>query len=127
MTCYLRSDLLGFAKSDAKKPKTKEGSGAAVSASGGRGEAKGGKYAARIQDGYDHDGSPKYRYFETEEAYEKYLAGQGRSKAAKQLEHKVKAEHAESTDKHTGRVVHKPASKDSSLLSVKKSLLYIRI
>lgn len=129
MNFYLRSDLLGFSKSESEssKPKTKEGSGDPVSASGGRGSTKGGKYAARVQDGYDHDGSPKYRYFETEEEYEKYLEGKGRSKEAKKLEHKVKQEHKESTDKHTGRVVHQPASKDHSLLSVKKSILFVRI
>lgn len=111
---YLREDLLK------SKTDTKAGSNKPADVSGGKGEQRGGKYVARVQDGYEKDGSPKYRYFKTEEEYETYLKGKGRSKAAKQLEHKVKREHEESTDKQTGRVIHQPASKKPGLLSKEK-------
>jgi len=122
---YLREELTKSKDSkDPDKP---------TNISGGRGEQRGGKYVARVQIGYEKDGSPKYRYFESEEEYEKYLQGRGRSKAAKELERKVKREHEESKDKHTGSIVHQPASRKLGLLSkdkekVAKSLrLYVRI
>lgn len=127
---YLRSELLN--KSKAEKPKTKAGAGKAVdtgSKESGRGSQRGGKYVARVQVGYEKDGSPKYRYFKTNEEYETYMSARGESKEAKKLESKVKREHRESTDKQTGRVVHQPASRElpSGLLSTKKSLsLFVR-
>lgn len=127
---YLRSELLN--KSKAGKPKTKAGAGDTVQVAGkefGRGAHRGGKYVARVQVGYEKDGSPKYRYFKTEEDYETYMSARGESKEAKKLETKVKKEHRESTDKQTGRVVHQPASRalPSGLLSTKKSLsLFVR-
>lgn len=129
---YLRAELLNKSKKDLAKPKTKAKAGDAVSTSdtsGGRGSQRGGKYVARVQVGYEKDGSPKYRYFKTNEEYETYMSARGESKEAKKLEHKVKKEHQESTDKHTGRVIHQPASRDmpSGLLSTKKSLsLFVR-
>lgn len=122
---YLRSQLLN----KAIKPSLKAGADDAVAAGdSGRGAQRGGKYVARVQVGYEKDGSPKYRYFHTEEDYETYLAGKGRSPEAKKLERKVKREHAESTSKQTGLVVHQPASKKpSGLLSTTKKSLYVRI
>jgi len=38
-------------------------------------ELRGGKYAARHQEGLEADGSPKYRYFKTAAEYQEYLAG----------------------------------------------------
>lgn len=132
---YLRAELLNKAGKSPKssgdgKPKTKAGAGTPGDVSGGRGEQRGGDYVARIQVGYEKDGSPKYRYFRTEEAYEEYLKGRGRSKASQELEDKVKREHEESTDKHSGTVVHQPASKikPGLLGAARKSLpLYVRI
>jgi hypothetical protein len=126
---YLREELLSKAKSDGK-PSASAGAGKAESAlSGGRGEQRGGKYVARIEVGYEKDGSPKYRYFKTEEDYEKYMKGRGVSKEAQKLENKVKREHAESTSAATGRVVHQPASKkeEPGLLSPVRKSLYVRI
>ncbi|NJL53705.1 hypothetical protein HC928_00270 [bacterium] len=127
MRLYIRNDLV---KSNKKDLEQKAGAGKPADVSGGKGEQRGGKYTARVQIGYEKDGSPKYRYFQTEEEYETYLQGKGRSKESKKLEHKVKQEHAESTDKQTGRVVHQPASKKPGLLSkdkVSKSLkLFVR-
>ena len=124
---YLRAQLL----SKAIKPSLSADHEGSSSLSGGRGEQRGGKYVARVQVGYEKDGSPKYRYFHTEEDYETYLAGKGRSKEAKQLERKVKREHEESKAKHTGLVVHQPASKKESgglLSTTRKSLpIYVRI
>lgn len=125
MLLYIREELI---KSEAKQ---KAKAGKPVDVSGGKGEQRGGQYVARVQIGYEKDGSPKYRYFKTEEEYETYLEGRGKSESAKKLEHKVKREHEESTDKHTGRVVHQPASKKPGLLAkdkVKKSLsLFVRL
>lgn len=125
MYLFLREDLV---KSEAKQ---KADAGKPADVSGGKGEQRGGRYIARVQIGYERDGSPKYRYFHSEEEYEAYLAGRGKSKAAKKLERKVKREHEESTDKQTGRIVHQPASRKPGLLSkdkVEKSLrLYVRI
>lgn len=46
-------------------------------------EVRGGKYAARVQEGYEKDGSPKYRYFKTQEEYEAYMSGKGKGKKSK--------------------------------------------
>jgi hypothetical protein len=43
-------------------------------------ELRGGKYAARVQVGYEKDGSPAYRYFDTMEEYESYLQSSGKKK-----------------------------------------------
>lgn len=130
---YLRAELLSKAKKDGGQPPGPPGgakAGKGESAlSGGRGEQRGGKYVARIEIGYEKDGSPKYRYFKTEEEYEQYMRGRGRSKEAEKLEHKVKREHEESTSKQTGIVVHQPASKkpDPGLLAPVRKSLYVRI
>lgn len=127
---YLRAELLNKAGDKAEKPKTSAESGKPVpgKASGGTGEQRGGAYHARAQTGYEKDGSPKYRYFKTEEEYETYLENKNRSESSRKLEHKVKREHEDSTDKHTGQVIHQPASKKPGLLAAtKKSLaLYVR-
>jgi hypothetical protein len=125
---YLRAELLNKAK-EGVKAKADASQPADSAHSGGRGEQRGGAYVARVQIGYEKDGSPKYRYFKTEEDYEKYLKGRGRSESAKKLEHKVKREHEESTDKHSGTIIHQPASKKPGLLAAtRKSLpLYVRI
>lgn len=47
------------------------------------GEMRGGKYAARAQVGQNKDGSPRYKYFATQEEYKKYLADQSDSKNSK--------------------------------------------
>lgn len=127
---YLRAELLNKAAKAAKGDKPVSAASEKPSAlSGGRGEQRGGKYVARVQVGYEKDGSPKYRYFKTEEDYENYVKGRGQSKEAKKLERKVKREHEESTSKETGTIVHQPASKEPSslLFTTRKSLsLYVR-
>lgn len=47
-------------------------------------EVRGGKYAARVQEGYEKDGSPKYRYFKTQDEYDDYLKGAGKKKKSKE-------------------------------------------
>lgn len=124
MNLYLRDDLLKSkgAKADSDKP-------VAVSS---KGEQRGGEYVARAQVGYDKDGSPKYRYFKTEEEYQTFLNGRNQSKEGKDLEAKVKKEHKDSTDKQESGNKHQPASRKPGLLSkekpVSKSLrLFVRI
>jgi hypothetical protein len=124
---YLRAELLSKSEEDGK-PSSGADSGKPVSAKG-RFEHRGGKYAARVQIGYEKDGSPMYRYFATEEDYQTYLSRKGRSKEAKKLERKVKKEHEESSEKQGRLVVDQPASKEPGLLATtKKSFaLYVRI
>lgn len=133
MRLFIRHDLVKSEQkgsADSSKPVNAHDGGSTQS--GGRGEQRGGHYVARTQIGYEKDGSPKYRYFKTEEEYETYLKGKGKSPEAKKLEHKVKREHDESTDKHTGLTVHKPASHKPGLLAsdkpVSKSLrLFLKV
>ncbi len=115
MILYLREDLL-------KSEGAKAGSDKPADVHSSKGEQRGGQYVARAQVGYDHDGSPKYRYFKTEEEYETYLKGKGRSEGAKKLEDKVKKEHKESTEKQKHGNKHQPASRGHALLSTEKSL-----
>lgn len=100
-----------------------------------RGEQREGKYAARVQVGYEKDGSPQYRYFKTIEQYKTYLdnkssfEGEGKNKkkthssGSSKLKEKMTREQRESKDK-SGNL----KSQEKNLF-VKKSLdvrLYIR-
>lgn len=128
MLLYLRNDLL-------KSEGAKAGSDKPVSAASSKGEQRGGKYAARVQVGYDADGSPKYRYFKTQEEYAAYMqdakskgkhAEHGHKKGSGELEGKVKKEHEESTKKQRGGLlsVERPTPKTSK---TEKSLrLFVR-
>lgn len=125
MRLYLRADLL---KSEGA-PKQKAGAGKPVDTSAGKkGEQRGGTYVARVQDGYEKDGSPKYRYFRTEEEYESYLHHKGKSPQAKNLEEKVKKEHEVSKEKTTGHVsANEDKDKDKKRHGLLKSVrLYVR-
>lgn len=113
MRYFLSDELLGgFAKSDQQT-----------------GEQRGGKYAARVQIGIEKDGSPKYRYFESNEEYQEYLEGSGKAskkdsknKDAKQLEDKVRGEQKQSKKKQERSESHKQGeerSKRSMLLGGK--------
>lgn len=101
-----------------------------------QGEQREGKYAARVQIGYEKDGSPQYRYFKNMEEYKTYLNNKGRSakkdkKESKaddesdtDLENKVKKEQKQSKDK-SGNL----KNQEKNNLFVKKSLtvrLYVR-
>ncbi len=50
-------------------------------------ELRGGRYAARVQEGYEKDGSPKYRYFKTAAEYEEYMSGKKGKKPKKDKKH----------------------------------------
>jgi hypothetical protein len=95
------------------------------------GEARGGKYAARVQSGYEKDGSPKYRYFKTHKEYDAYMKGSGKKKdhekkkknREKESKEKHEKEHKESTKKQQRSSVHKlgeSKQKQSLLLEEKK-------
>lgn len=109
MTLYLHTNLFGWHPTDEElaksegPPKQKAGASKPVDASS-KGEQRGGTYVARVQNGYEKDGSPKYRYFRTETEYESYLHNKGKSPQAKNLEDKVKKEHEDSKEKATGHV-----------------------
>ncbi len=66
------------------------------------GRQYGGDYVARANTGVDKDGSPKYRYFRTAEAYKTFIEGKTKSKkktdpkkksAKETLESKLDKEH----------------------------------
>jgi len=73
MDFFLPGDLLGWDELSKGQTQTSE--------------IRGGKYAARVQTGYEKDGSPKYRYFKTMEEYESYMG----SKKKKDSKAKAKA------------------------------------
>lgn len=107
-------------------------------------EIRGGKYAARIQTGYEKDGSPKYRYFKTQEEYEQYLKGSGKGKKKKgkdvrgskhddesggeeRLESKRKDERKEGKKKQQS-LMTAAAKKTKNVETTKKSLpLYLKV
>lgn len=110
MRLYLREDLI---KSDAKSPAPNKS-----------GELRGGSYVARAQVGTEADGSPKYRYFKTQEEYDHYL-GHKKSEGTK-LGDKVEKEHEESTEKqHHANLLDRDHDRKES--KVAKSIrLYVR-
>jgi hypothetical protein len=101
-------------------------------------EVRGGKYAARVQEGYEKDGSPKYRYFKSQEEYDDYLKGKGGKKPKKkeskkkkggdkELDEKRKAEQKESK-KQRSLFTESAKKKTKNVETTKKSLrLYIEV
>ncbi len=70
---------------------------------------RGGKYHTKIQDGWKTDGTPKYKYFYSQEEYEKYKNSQGHGlhQADTDLEREVSQEHKEGkefVEQHQPRV-----------------------
>lgn len=117
MLLYLRNDLLkseGGKSEKSDKPSSK-------------GSQRGGAYVARSQVGYETDGSPKYRYFKTQEEYQSFLASRGKAGGGKKLESKVEKEHKESTEKQHGGdkkpAAHGLLAKDKAEKSLR---LYVR-
>ena len=106
------------------------------------GEHRSGKYAARVQIGYEKDNSPKYRYFKTVEEYKKYLSAHGKKEDSgkkDKLKDKVAKEHRsskkkqEQSTKERARSLFvktkdkKESKKDSKKEKAEKSLrLFIR-
>lgn len=86
MKLFLSEDWQGFAKS---KKQTHE--------------IRGGKYAARVQIGYEKDGSPKYRYFESQDEYESYLQGRKGKKKSDDSDKKKKREDLKDKTKEEGK------------------------
>lgn len=102
-------------------------------------EVRGGKYAARVQEGYEKDGSPKYRYFKTQEEYEEYMRGKGGGKkktkkkkdeekdGEKRLESKRDKERKESAKKQRS-LFTEAKRKKKEVETTKKSLtLYLEV
>ncbi len=124
MFLYLRNDLL-------KSKGAKAGSDKPVASKAG--EQRGGSYVARVQVGYDKDGSPKYRYFKTEQEYEAYLKDSksegknprhGHVKGSGELEDKVNKEHKESTKKQQRHGLLSPERHDTAEKSFR---IFVRI
>lgn len=125
MDLFLSNSCQGFAKSKAQTN-----------------EVRGGKYAARVQIGYERDGSPKYRYFESQDEYESYLQGKkgrkgedkrDKKKAQEDLKDKTKEEQKKSSEKKRESLL-KPKKKDKDVkvsakdTKVSKSLhLYLEV
>lgn len=98
-------------------------------------EVRGGKYAARVQEGYEKDGSPKYRYFKTQEEYDSYMKGSGKKEKKKKkkkddggqtsLDEKRKEERKESKEQQRS-LLTEFKKKKKEVETTKKSLrLYI--
>lgn len=66
-------------------------------------EQRGGQHVARVQTGYEKDGSPRYKYFKTQDEYRKYMetkGGKGKNKAdSKKLKKKTDKERKSSKEK----------------------------
>jgi hypothetical protein len=77
-------------------------------------QLRGGKYAARIQTGYEKDGSPQYRYFKTMDEYEAYLNHQGKSKKK------------DKDDKDKKTPAEKEATKREAKLKSRQSSIYTK-
>lgn len=105
MKLYLREELV---KSDTPAPSK-------------AGEQRGGSYVARAQIGAEADGSPKYRYFKTQEEYDEYLGH--KKSAGKKLEEKVDKEHKESTEKQRHPNLLSPKDAEKTEKSIR---LYVR-
>lgn len=100
-------------------------------------ELRGGKYAARVQEGYEKDGSPKYRYFKTQEEYDNYLSGKSKKKPKKkkkkgskkkeELQEKQEAERKEQKKKQS-ILFTEAKKKKKEVETTKKSLhLYLEV
>lgn len=110
MRLYLREDLA--------KSASKTGKPAAPSKSG---EQRGGSYVARAQVGTEADGSPRYRYFKTQEEYDHYLGS--KKSAGTKLADKVEKEHKDSTDKQRHPTLLRPKKAEQTEKSIR---LYVR-
>lgn len=132
MHLFLRDDLVKGPTQPKKakpasSPKVKEASGS--SATKTTGEQRGGSYIARVQTGYDKDGSPKYRYFKSQDEYKSWKEKNGKGAKKKKnphnLKQKVEREHKESTEKQGAA----PQTKGSDPLKDNKKVskgLYVR-
>ena len=98
-------------------------------------EVRGGKYAARVQIGIEKDGSPKYRYFKTQEEYESYMKGSGKAnkkkqtaeKTGKTLKEKQEKERKDSKKKQESLMTAQ-AKKKKEVETTEKSLsLYLEV
>ena len=134
MELYLRHDLYKGPTAPAKTAANKTKPVKDAAASKTVGEQRGGKYVARVQTGYDKDGSPKYKYFETQEEYKKWKENHGKGSKRKKpdknphnLAQKVDREHRESKEKQndTKQTAGSDPLKDNKT-SVRKSL-YVRM
>lgn len=141
MSLFLRSDLCkgaAGAASSPTPPKTASNKTKPVKDQSARqtvGEQRGGKYVARVQVGYDKDGSPKYKYFKTQEEYKNWKEKNGKSSKKKKkteknphnLAQKVDREHRESKEKQENapRTAGSDPIKDNKT-SIRKSL-YVRL
>ena len=122
MSVYLHKSLV-----KAKDP----GGKLATSADKETGSQLGGNYAARIQTGFDKKTNrAKYRYFDTADAYKKYVENQANTKktdskqSAKKLKDKTKREQERSSQQTGGSSLFVKPKKEK----VKKSLsLFVEV
>lgn len=94
------------------------------------GEQRGGKYVARVQIGYEKDGSPRYKYFGSQEAFRQWQEKHTRPSKSKKrekdskLRHKVSKEHKASRSKQDKNRPEKPDKKDPLAKSIP---LFVRL
>jgi hypothetical protein len=116
MRLYLHQDLVKSEKNE-DSPKAPKATG----------EQKGGNYVARVQDGYDGEGKPKYRYFKTQDEYQSYIKKKGGKKDGSELQSKVEKEHKDSVKKveesqKNGKDLLSKETKKSMRLFIKEGL-----
>lgn len=106
MELYIRHDLYKGPTAPAKTASNKTKPVKDAAASTTVGEQRGGKYVARVQTGYDKDGSPKYKYFQSQEEYKNWKSKNGKGGKRKKpdknphnLSQKTEREHRDSTEK----------------------------
>lgn len=97
MSLYLNSKLLN------KGPRLNPEGGRTDNTADGRtakqGEMRGGSYRARVQIGYEDDGSPRYKYFDSIEERDRWVENKSRDKQSKELADKTEAERVSSKKK----------------------------
>lgn len=89
MSLYIRHNLMKGKNSFKETPSSQK-----------QGETRGGNYVARIQVGYEKDGSPRYKYFQSIKERDEYLQNRGKTGESKRkLKTKLTREQKESKAK----------------------------
>lgn len=87
------------------------------------GDERDGSYAARVQTGFEKDGSPQYRYFHTMDEYKTYLANKNKTgdddkKKPEKKEDTLK-DKLDKEQKASSKKINKPKGSKNLLVSKK--------
>ena len=109
MSLFIRHNLKKGESSSKEKPATQK-----------QGEARGGNYVARVQVGYEKDGSPRYKYFKTIKERDEYLQNRGKSGTASKRSLKTKLKREQKTSRAQQDSSHGKVERGKPGLYVKK-------